>query len=291
MALELHHAVALAVEYADPTGCVPTTASAVLYDPSGSVVQTLTITKPTWTTTVVSGSTRNILTLAAVTGITVGSKYRVTSQGVRSVWTAASVDATAKTVTLVSALQDIPDTGSTVAALTMTGSLSAPGESRVGTGYRLDWMYSDGTTPGFYSQSVVIVRWKWSPPATVQGVREHLQTAFRLKKPDEYCGQVADRANSRIDRAVLATNRRPYLYGDHDCWGAAGSAAVRYELALDGLIPQGSNTGLYQDQLRRELDNEIKLIISSLQDFDRDNSGTIDATESKGLWWSVETTR
>jgi hypothetical protein len=291
MALELHHAVALAVDHADPNGIVPTTASAVLYAPDGTVVQTLTVTKPTWTTTVASGTTRNVLTLAAVTGITVGAKYRVTSQGVRSVFTVAQVDAAAKTVTLVSALQDVPDTGSTVAALTMTASLAAPGESRVGPGYRLDWQYADGTTPGFYSQSVVIVRWKWSPPATVQSVREHLQTAFRIKKPDEYCGQIADRANSRIDRAVLATNRRPYLYGDHDVWTAAGQAAVRYELALDGMIPQGSNTGLYQDQLRRELDNEIKLIIASLQDYDRDNSGTIDTDEAKGLWWSVETTR
>ena len=291
MALELHHAVALAVAHEDPSGIVPTTATATLYAPDGSVVQTLTVTKPAFTSAVADGSTRNVLTLSSVSGVVVGQRYRVISAGVLSVFTAAAVDPANKTVTLVSALQEVPATGSAVAGLTMTASLAAPGEVRVGAGYRLDWKYSDGTTPGFYSQAVVIVRWKWTPPATVQEVREFAQTALRIRKPDEYFGQIADRANARIDRAVLATGRRPYLYGDHDVWTAAGSAAIRYELALEGNIPQGSNTGLYQDQLRRDLDNEIKLIISSLHDYDRNNDGAIDTTEAKGLWWSVETSR
>lgn len=291
MALELHYAVALAVAHADPQGLLPTTAGATLYAPDGSVVQSLTVTKPAFTSAVADGSTRNVLILSSVSGVVVGQRYRVISAGVLSVFTVAAVDPANKTVTLLSALQDVPATGSAVAGLTMTASLAAPGEARIGTGYRLDWQYSDSATPGFYSQSVVIVRWKWTPPASAASVRDFVQTAFRLKKDPEYCSKLAGQANDRIDRAVLATGRRPHLYGDHDVWTAAGAAAVRYELALDNLIPQGSNVGLYQDQLRRELDNEIKLIISSLQDYDRNADGAIDPTETKGLWWSVETTR
>jgi hypothetical protein len=292
MALELHYATACAVEHADPQGLVPSTAQAVLYAADGSVVQTCVVALPTWTTTVAAGTTRSSLVLASVSGIVAGRKYAVTSKGVVSVFTAATIDTAAKAVTLVGALQESPDVDSVVSDLTMTTSLAAPGESRVGSGYRLDWQYTNGTTAGFHSQSVVIVHWKWTPPASAGAVRDFCATAYRsLRKPDEYFAQVAQRANDRIDRAVLATGRRPYLFGDHDVWSAAGMAAVRYELALDGQTPQGSNAGIYQDQLRRELEGEIKTIISSLQDYDRDGDGAISEPEQRGLWWSVETTR
>ena len=295
MAIELHHACAKTVTHSDPQGLVPSTATATLYGPDGTVLQSPSVVIDDFTSAIAAGSTRNVLVLTSVAGAVVGRRYRVLSYGVGYVVAMATVDGATNMVTLTAALPEDPEVGGAVNGLTMSATLAPCGEAKVGAGYRLDWQFSEivgtASTPGFYSQSVAIVRWVWTPPASAASVRDYISSAFRQKKADDYCKVIAERANTRIDRAVVATGRRPYLYGDSDVWSAAGFAALRLELALEGLIPAGSNTGIFQDQLRRELDGEIRTVISSLQDYDKDNSGTIDAQEAKGLWWSVETTR
>jgi len=293
MPLEVHYNTALPVFLEPADGLLATTASAVLYKSSGDALETLTVTLPTaGNKTIAAGSTAEALVFSDVTAVTVGHKWRVTSDGVRFVFEVARVEST--TVYPLEPLPLTPDTGSAVEPIRMTATIAAPGETEIGDNLRLEWLYDDGTTEGFGADEVSIVRWKWHTPITSARIRQHLAYAYPAvvkSRPEAYWSQVAEEANERIRSAVMAAGRRPHLYGDPDCFKHAGIACARWLLSMEGIVAPGTNPGLEREAMHAEYQREIVEAISSLNTYDRDGDGAIDTTEARGLWWSVGTSR
>jgi len=247
MALEVHYSTALAVYHEPGDGLVATTASAVLRDPDGATLETLTVTAPSVSTTISSVTDQATLVLASASGVTVGHRYQIVSDGVTHLATVTRVDGS--TVHLAAALPDSPDTSSTFKAVRMTASIAAPGTTKIGSNYRLEWLYDDGTTEGFGSDVVHIVRWKWNAPIHGSAVLQYVARQFpslSRKRSQWYFDDIARRANERIRATVQATGRRPNLYGSPNVFEAAGLEAARLELAKDGILPAGLNASLFE---------------------------------------------
>lgn len=294
MALDLHYNTALPVTRWDSRGIVPTTATAVLRDAAGDTVETLTVTLPTATATLAaSGSTTDVLVTTSGIGTSYVGKYcDVTSDGVSQVFRIARVDGT--NVYPSEPLAVVPDGSSTLTDLTMAATIAAPGETKIGANWRLEWLWDDGTTEGFAADVVSVVRWKWEPPISARRVRKHIAHTYPAtvdsREPD-YWATIADEANEEIRKLVEATGRRPYLYGSSDVFARAGYLCAKYLLAGEGIVPAGSNPGLFQEQMRADWEREVARAISSLQMYDKDDDGEIDSDEAKGLWFSIGTSR
>ena len=293
MPIEVHIDTALPVFHEPPDGLLATTATAVLYKASSTALETLTVTLPTaGSATISGGSTADALIVSSASGMTVGHKWRVTSDGVRYVFTIARVDGT--TIYPLESLPLVPDTGSAIEPIRMTATIAAPGESELGDNLRLEWLYDDGSVEGFGSDAVSIVRWKWNTPITAARIRQHLAYAFPAtikSRSGLYWQRIASEASDRIRSDLLSTGRRAHLYGDPDVFRDAGLACARWLLSMEGITPAGSNPGIYLEQMRADYDRELARAISSLNSYDADGDGAISAKEARGLWFSVGTSR
>ena len=83
---------------------------------------------------------------------------------------------------------------------------------------------------------------------------------------------------------IQGTGKRPNLYGDASLFDDAAMVWARFQLAREGLVPRGSNPGLFQEQLKAEFNTEMNTAINSLAFYDADEDGSIDSTEAKGQW-------
>ena len=293
MALEVHYNTALPVYHEPATGILATSASAVLREADGTTLEALTVTKPAaGSRTIAAGSTASALVFSSASGVLVGERWRVTSDGVRQVFEVARVDGS--TVYPLDPLAVVPDTSSAVEPIRMTAAIAAPGESKIGCNLRLEWLYDDGTAEGFGSDVVHVVRWKWNPPITAARIRQHLAYAFPAvvdSREAHYWTRIADEANEEIRKLVQATGRRPHLYGDPDAFQRAGLLSAKHLLAGEGIVPPGSNPGIFMEQMRADFEREVSRVISSLAMYDDDNDGAISDTEARGLWFSIRTVR
>jgi len=292
MALEVHYSTALAVYHEPSNGTVATTGTAVLREPDGTTLETLSVTLPPPSTPLSSVTDNATLVVARASGITVGHKYQIVSDGVTYIVTVARVDGTS--IHLAAAMPDQPDTSSTFKAIRMTASIAAPGVAKVGSNYRLEWLFDDGTTEGFGSDVVHVVRWKWNAPITGTAVLQYVARQFpslSRKRSQWYFDDVARRANNRIRDTVQAVNRRPHLYGSPNVFEAAGLEAARLELAKDGVLPAGLNASLFENDRADALADAMNRAISSLAMYDRDGDGKIDSTEARGFFFTVSARR
>lgn len=293
MALEVHYNTALPVWHEPDDGVLATTASAVFRDAAGNTVETLSVTVPTaGSRTVAAGTTIDAIEVSSATGVTVGHKWRVVSDGVTQVFTVARVDGT--TVYPLDPLAQVPDTGSAFEPLRMTATIAAPGTSKIGTDYRLEWLYDDGTNEGFAADVVHVVRWKWSNPVSGARIRRHIAHSYPAtvdSREAYYWQTIADEANEEIRKLVEATGRRAHLYGSPDCFERAGYLCAKYLLAGEGIVPAGSNPGLFLLQMEAAWQKEAGEVLSSLKMYDKNDDGEIDADEKRGLWFTVGTQR
>jgi hypothetical protein len=292
VALEVHYATALPVYVEDPNGIVPTSASAVFRDSLGDTVETLAVVLPSVSTTISSVTNGTTYVVASATGLLVGNRYQVVSDGVLSVVTIVRIDGT--NVHINAALPTQPDAGSTFKAIRVTASIAAPGESAIGPNYRLEWLYSDGTLEGFGSSVVNVVRWKWDAPVTAATVRQYIAGAFPSSSRTRdgwFHMEVARKACDRIRADVETNNRRPYLFGASDAFEAAGAEAMRWELAKSGMLPAGAPPGLFEQDRESAYALEFNKVMSSLEMYDRDDNGKIDSEEAAGSFWSISLSR
>jgi hypothetical protein len=293
VALEVHYNTALAVFHEPPDGTLATTSTAVVYRADGTTLETLGTTNPAaGSKTIASGSTTAILNFSSTTAVTVGHKWRTASDGLRHVFEVARVNTLA--VHLLDPLAVVPDTGSTVEPIRITATIAAPGVAEVGNNLRLEWLYDDGTVEGFGSDTVQVVRWKWNTPITAARIRKHLAFAFPAvvdSREAHYWQSIADEANDEIRKLVQATGRRPHLYGDPDAFKRSGLLAAKHLLAGEGIVPPGSNPGIFMEQMRADFEREVGRVIGSLETYDADGDGKISTDEAKGLWFSILTVR
>jgi hypothetical protein len=293
MALEVHYNTALPVYLEPQDGLLATTGTAVLRDEDGATIETLSVTLPTaGSRTVSAGTTIDAIKVSSATGVTVGHKWRVVSDGVTQVFTVARVDGT--TVYPLDPLAQLPDKDSAFEPIRMTATISAPGITKIGYNWRLEWLYDDGTTEGFAADVVHVVRWKWNSPISGARIRRHIAHTYPAtvdSREAYYWQTIADEANEEIRKLVEATGRRPNLYGSPNCFDRAGYIAAKHLLAGEGIVPAGSNPGIFMEQMRADFDREVSRVISSLKMYDADNDGKISDTEATGLWFSIGTSR
>ena len=293
MALEVHYSTALPVFHEPPDGLLATTATAVLRDVDGETVETLSVTLPVaGSRTVSSTSTVDNIKVSDAAGIVVGQKYRIISDGVRSVFEVARIDGIH--VFPLDPLAHKPDAGSVFQPIRMTATIAAPGEALIGNNLRLEWIYDDGSGDGFGADVVHVVRWKWDLPITGARVRRHIAHTYPAtvdSREPHYWAKIADEANDEIRKLVQATGRRAHLYGSPSCFQRAGLLAAKHLLAGEGIVPAGSNPGLFQEQMRADFERETGRVISSLEMYDADGDGKISDDEARGLWFSIGTSR
>ena len=271
--------------------CPVTSATLTLFAPNGSVVSAPTVTLPTISTTTATGTTEQALVLASVTGITAGTLLRVTSDSVTYGCEVASVDATSKTVTLLTALALAPDDGSDVYGVTLTASVPAPGATAIGSNYRLSWVYSDGTTSKSASQPASVVRWQWTACCSKEDVADVLSEMSQTR-PAAWCQAVADRVDTTIQGELLATGKRPQLYLSSSVFTDAARAAIRYELSKSGIALGAGQIYEAQRELRFAADDKLVKVITGLQGItDTDNNGKIEGKETEIRGYTVQVTR
>lgn len=286
--LELKYDASTAVSLA--ADLVATSASLAVIAPDGTTLEAPTVTLPSISTTIAAGTTGEVLTLAAVTGIVPGTILRVTCDGVVYVCEAAVVDATAKTVQLVTGLPVIPDTGATVKGCLLTASVAAAGLANIGGGVRLVWTYSDGTVTRTASQAASIVRWPWSPCCTAADVRKVLADIGAGQRADQWCAEIATDVDERVRGALLQTGRRPSLYLASGVFKATARQGILYELAQRGIC-QGGQIWEAQRELRFAFDDSLAAVIQGMVAYDKDADGKITAGELRPFGYSIRMIR
>ncbi len=277
--------VSLVADLAPVTSC-----TVALIAPDGTVLQTPTVTLPTVSTTTATGTTNTVLVLASVTGVTAGTHLRLTSDGVTYACQAASVDSTAKTVTLVTGLPAAPDDGTAVRGVTCTATVTAPGAARIGSAYRLVWSFSDGTTTNTVSHPASVVRWRWTPCCTSEDVRGIL-AEMNQSRSEQFCQSVADRVDEVVQGRILTTGRRPQMYLASTAFADAARAGIRYELSLRNIALGGQ---IYEAQRERRFsfDDKLATVITGLQGItDANQDGKLDAQEQRPRGYTVQVTR
>jgi hypothetical protein len=270
----------------DGAGLVPTSATCQLVGTQGEVISSPTVSISTVSTTV-SAATTLTLTLGSVTGVQVGAPLRVTSDGITYVVEVAKVDGT--TITLADPLPVAVDASSPVKGLLMTCTVAAPGSAAIGTGLRLVWQYTDGTTTKTHADAVVVVRWPWVSPVTPEDVRGIMADTFRQKADQQLCTRIANRVSDKIKAALIQSGRRPSMYLSPDVFRPAAEAGIRYALAEDGII-LGSNVYEAQRETRFAFHDQLTQAIQG-QVIDRDGDGKLSSSELKPMGNSFRVTR
>ena len=288
--VELQYDASKSVSHRDADGIVATSATATLYAPNGSTVEAPTVTLPTLSTTATAASTTTILTLVSVTGIVRGDHLRITTAGIDYVVEALNVNGTAKTVTLTAALPVTPSNGDVVKSLKMTATVAAVGSAAIGDGYRLAWVYTDGTNPRQVGYAVSVVRWPWVQPCSAADVREIVAEIGGGNRAETWCADVALRVDDMIRGKVMQTGRRPSLYLSSALFSNVARSGIRYELAKRGIC-LGGQVYEAQRELRFAFDDELATVITGLQTYDSDADGAIAGAESKPILFTIQASR
>ena len=269
---------------------VATSASLAVVKPDGDTLEAPAVVLPTVSTMIAAGSTALALVLDSVVGVTVGLPLQVVSDGVTYTVIASRIEASTKTLTLVSGLPVAPDVGSTVKSTRLSASVAAPGVSNIGGGFRLAWTYSDGTTTKREGLPASVVRWEWQAPVAAADVQELLVLEFGQTRSDEAADRIAERVNGKMRLAIERTGRRPWLYLSSAMFEDAARAGVRYELALQGLVLSGSVYDA-QRELRFAFEDALSTVIQGLASYDSDASGDLSAAEMRPLHFTIRARR
>jgi len=286
MSADLLYDVSTPVHHEDAAGMVPTSATLTVVKRDGTALASPTVTLPSVSATVQASTTASAIILDDATGFAVGQAYRVVSDGVTYVFRVARINGT--TIYPLAALPQVPDTGSTVAALRMTATVAAAGEANIGDGLALRWEYSDGTTTRQHGEEATVVRWLWATPVTPTEIREYVAQAFpSAARESQFYADVADRANSWIRSRIEATGKRPSLYGSSAAFRECGRLVSQLYLAERGFIPRGMDPQSYYRDLSFRANEELRTQIAGLRNYDEDGDGVLTDADLKARGWTA----
>lgn len=157
----------------------------------------------------------------------------------------------------------------------------------VETHARIEWVVTSTATgeARAYQQAVHVGRTLFAPAMDAQRVKEYGMTAFphaTANRPEAWYHVTAKRASERVERRVLASGRFPNLFGDSGLFADAGLAALRLELAFEGLVPAAFDPQQFQQQQEDELTRQLEYAIAQ-QWHDENANGKVDANEFRSL--------
>lgn len=287
--VELQFDATSPIAHSDADGIIATSCTVTLYGPSGVAISSPTVTLPTLSTTLTTG-TATALTLASVAGLARGDKIKITTGGIDYVAEVATVNATTKVVELAASLPVTPAPADVVKSLKMTATLAAPGASNVGGNCRLVWAYTDGTRARQISYAATVVRWQWVIPAGADDVREIVAELGGGSRKAAFCDDVLARVNDMIKAALLQTGRRPSLYLASGLFTDVARQGIRFELARRGIC-LGGQVYEAQRELRFAFDDALAKVVMGLSAYDSDGDGVVSAREATPLHYSIRATR
>ena len=272
--LELHYNKAAPVSYADlADAIVPTTATLTLRKADDSVIETISVTLPTVSTTLDTGSTAQVLELVSSTGVAVGDPYRLDMYGQAHVVTVSRLDGTS--ATLREALPEAPPAGATFKGLKMTATVAAVGTAQANA--MLRWEFDNGTDYRQAQQVVDLVRWPFGDVVTPSDVVERL-ASMGVDRSDLWCERVADAVNTRIRAYLRSSGRRPDLIADHGDFKIGASYALDLVLAEHNVLVSSDDVLDTRERLRDAFSAEMNLVLSGCTYYDADDDGDLDPT-------------
>lgn len=185
--------------------------------------------------------------------------------------------------------QDMPAVSVTTSCEVKSGRLIAtiPASALtvLGQWYQLRWLVTMASGEVVsYLEPACVCRTVFLPPMTADVAARHAGYAFpgvAAAKRNAYWVGVADRASRRVIQRVLASGRMPYLVGDQRLLEDAGMAAMRIELARDGLIPPGFDGTTFIDRMEQELKDQLEFSLAGTWHDDNDD-GKVDVSEFVG---------
>jgi glutathione S-transferase len=165
---------------------------------------------------------------------------------------------------------------------TLSATIPSASTAQVGQWYQLRWLVTP--TAGQvsnYLEPACVCRTVFSVPMTPDVAARHAGYAFpgvAAGKRSEYWVGVAERASRRVIQRVMASGRMPYLVGDQSLLADAGMAALRIELARDGLIPPGFDGTTFVDRMEEELKQQMEFALAGAY-YDEQDDGKVDASD------------
>lgn len=168
---------------------------------------------------------------------------------------------------------------------TLSATIPSTALTTLGQWYQLRWAVTTAAGPVVsYLESACVCRTVFLPPMSADIAARHAGYAFpgvAVNKRAEYWAGVADRSSRRVMQRILASGRMPYLVGDQILLQDAGMAAMRIELARDGLIPPGFDGTTFIDRMEQELKDQLEFSLAGTWHDDNDD-GKVDVAEFVG---------
>lgn len=285
--VELHYDATTAVELEADFAATSGTLS--VRKPDDTELSAPSVTVSSISTTIDSGTTKTALALVSITGITVGTKLLVTSDGVTYKCEVAAIETSTKTVTLRTGLPAIPDIGAVVKGALLTASVAAAGAANVGPNYRLRWTYTDGVTSKTVNVAASVVRQLWTPPVVAEDVRDVLAEMSITHRSEQWCAEVASRVDEMIRSKVLATGRRPWAFLAAESFRPAARLGIRFELAQRG-IAHGGQIYEAQREHRFAFEDMLSRAIGSIS-YDSNFDGKIGGDEATPNHYTIQAVR
>lgn len=188
------------------------------------------------------------------------------------------------TVSYEDALAVTVTTSCSLVGAVLSATIPASALSQLGQYYTLKFTVTESGVITSYSLAACVCRTVFLPPMTPEVAARHAGYAFpaiAAGKRAEYWRGIADRASRRVEQRILGTGRFPYLVGDQTLLQDAGMAALRIELARDGLIPPGFDGVTFVDRMEQELKDQLEYSLSGAWHDDNDD-GKVDVSEFVG---------
>lgn len=243
-----------------------------ILDPAGVAVSGGSASLDSTSTTVASTPTyAYLLPLTDSTGFAVGRRYKVTTDGVLSVFRVTRVDGNSITVDPAPAI--IPESGDTVAGVEV--SVSVPAISDRGHGYQLILTESDKEE----REDLDVVRRLFLMDFRDYDLRRLLAEGW----PSSVLSEVAidvllDDVREEIRSMMLARGAYPHEWISTSAFRQLGHEVARRLLAKRyGLFPQGvGDREAYLAQVHADESRYLAQIVNSWRPADTDDDGKID---------------
>ena len=273
--------------YSD-AGLVPASLTAKLYDRSGGLQASASVSLPAGSTTVHSQSA-GYFSVASDAGFTAGQHVSITNDGVTYVRQVDRIEQHAHPrFYLASDLPTSLDASDAVKALTSTITFAAV-SATVGEGYRVEIVATDaGGSVERAFLGAAVVRWTWQRCAA-SDVAQVMSAVYQDERSHAFCTVVADRVNAKIEAALDSTGRRPWLYsGANNLFSEVIQAGIRYVLADHGIAPTGDLVSLLRE-MRFAFDDSLRVVVAGLREYDGNGDG--ETSEDDRPLYSLRTVR
>ncbi len=276
--VELQVGRACKVQHADMDGLAPTTATCKLLHADGSLVCTPTVTRSTFQTTVLPGSTNEEIRVVDPSGLRVDEPVVLFIGGERVVLVPAVVMPYG--FQPIGGVQGAVPSGTKVKSLAMFVTVPSQPIEALGDNLQLVFDYNDGTHDGTAVFDVQVVRWQWQPVMTAADVQTLLSTTYKATRAIEFCRMVAERVDDKIRGAVEQTGRRPYLYISSRSFAEVAQTAARWVLADMGIGATHDVANLIREY-RFAFGDEISRILAGMKGYDANNDGMLKPNERR----------